>query len=166
MDLKTLRLASIDLNAALLDRFVLYQRSLLGHLARSTHGEWSGRLAFAHGHAFAEAGLDLVTLNRVNAVVSEFCGKRSTLSRVRERLHGAVAAEAAGAGDVKVKARALIEKATAELPRLEDLSDMEARYGAGAVALLKEREDELMGLHRELARAEGGEGHLHLRLPV
>lgn len=153
MDLKTLRLASIALTGDLLERFVTYQRTLLTELAKSTEAEWSGRYAFAHGHALTASRLDLVELGKVKAIVSEFCGRRSALRSVSERVGQVDGSDAKG--------QKVLERAEKELPRLKDLSDLEARYGKDALALLTAREDELVALHRQLARAEGGEGHLH-----
>jgi hypothetical protein len=153
MDLRTLRLASISLTRDLLERFVAYQRGLLEALAASTEREWSGRYAFAHGHALAAARLDVVELGKVKALVADFCGRRSALEAVRARVRQVDVADARG--------RQLIVRAERELPRLADLSDLEARYGAEAIALLTAREDELLALHRQLVLAEGGEGHLH-----
>lgn len=153
MDLKTLRLASIALTKELLEQFVAYQRTLLVELARSTEAEWSGRFAFAHGRALAGSTLDLVTLGKVKALVSEFCGRRSSLLQIREKL--------AGLDPADPKSQAVRDRAQKELPRLESLDELEARYGKDAIALLVSRERELVTLHRDLARAEGGEGHLH-----
>jgi len=153
MDLKTLRLASIALDPGLLDQFVTYQRTLLVELGRSTETEWSGRYAFAHSRALAASRMDLLAMGKVKAMVSEFCGRRSALRQVTERLAQTDASQPKG--------RAIRERAEQELPRLRDLGDLQARYGADAVALLTAREDELLGLHRELARVEGGAGHLH-----
>lgn len=153
MDLKTLRLASIALSGELLDRFVTYQRALLEALARSSEADWHGRYAFAHGHALAASGLDLVELGKVKALVGEFCGRRSALKEVREKI-----AQLAP-GDPK--GQRVLERAKKELPRLEGVADLADRYGQDAVALLVAREDELVALHRSLVRAEGAQGHLH-----
>jgi hypothetical protein len=153
MDLKTLRMASIALNGALLDQFVVYQRTLLAELAQSPESEWSGRYAFAHGRALAASHIDLLEMGKVKVLVGEFCGRRSALKEITERL--------AKADRADPKAQALRDRAEKELPRLKDLAELEARYGPDALALLKAREDELVTLHRELARVEGGEGHLH-----
>jgi hypothetical protein len=148
MDLKTLRLASLQLSAERLEAFVVYQRTLLAELARSSPGEWSGRYAFAHGHALTASKLDLVEMGKLKALVGDFCGKRSTVAQLKERI-------AAGGDEAK------LARARQELPRLEDLSAFEERYGKEAVTLLMAREAELVQLHRELAKQEGG-GHLHV----
>jgi len=162
-DLKTLRLASIALTAGLLDQYVRYQRVVIAELARPAGGEWSGRFAFAHGRAVAECTFDALTLAKVKALVVEFCGKRSAVLTVRERVARAerALAEAQATGQPPPqKEQALVARARRELPPLEDLRDFEARYGAEARALLLAREAELVTLHRELARLEGG-GHVH-----
>lgn len=154
MDLKTLRLASIELTGDRLEKFVTYQRTLLTELAKSTEADWSGRYAFAHGHALAASQLDLVELGKVKAMVGEFCGRRSALRAVTERVGQVDASDAKG--------RKVLERAEKELPRLKSVADLEDRYGKDAIALLTAREDELVTLHRALVKAEGGgEGHLH-----
>lgn len=153
MDLRTLRLASIALSGELLDQFVTYQRTLLEALARSSEADWHGRYAFAHGHALAASGLDLVVMGKVKALVGEFCGRRSALRQVREKIAQVAPGDPRG--------QAVLERAKTELPRLEGVADLEDRYGKEAIALLVAREDEVVALHRALVRAEGGEGHLH-----
>lgn len=162
-DLKTLRLASIALTPALLEQYVRYQRVVITELAQPAGGEWSGRFAFAHGKASAGSGMDALALAKVKALVTEFCGKRSAALAVRERVaeaEGALAEAKAQGLPPPPRESALVERARRELPALEDLRDFEARYGAGARALLAAREAELVTLHRELARLEGG-GHVH-----
>lgn len=150
-DLKTLRLASLQLDAKRLDAFVRYEKTLLDELRSAAGAEdWSGRYAFAHGKALTASGLDLVELGKLKSLVADFSGRRSNVAQLKARL----------ASGAPAKHPAVLDRARAELPRLEDLSAFEARYGAEAVALLMAREAELVELHRELARQEGG-GHLH-----
>jgi hypothetical protein len=153
MDLKTLRLASIALTGELLDQFIVYQRTLLTELVGSREVDWSGRFAFAHARALAASKLDLVTLGKVKALVGEFCGRRSALLEVQAKLKELEPGNP--------KAAAVRERAEKELPRLERLDDLVARYGKDALELLAAREGELIALHRELACAEGGPGHVH-----
>ncbi len=164
-DLKTLRASSIQLSAELLDRYLRYQRVLLTALATQPKGDWAGRFAFAHGQAAGDCGLDALALQKVKAVVTEFCGKRSAWLTVQQRVveaeHAVAEAKAHGKAP-PARDAALLDRARAELPGLADLRDFGARYGAEAVALLTARELELVTLHRELARLEGG-GHVHPR---
>jgi hypothetical protein len=139
-DLKTLRLATLQLSFERLEAFVVYQRTLLAQLTEAGTSEWNGAYAFAHGKALAASKLDLIDLGKLKAMVGAFCGRRSALNEVRERLEK--------------------KGAVAELRRLEDLSPFFDRYGAEAVELMLAREKELVQLHRELAHREGG-GHLH-----
>lgn len=150
-DLKTLRLASLQLSTERLEAFVVYQRTLLAELARAPAADWSGKYAFAHGHALAASRLDLVELGKLKSLVGDFCGRRSSLAQVRERI---------ARGGTTEKDAQIVARAQKELPRLEDLSGFEERYGRDAVALLVAREVELLDLHRELARREGT-GHVH-----
>lgn len=152
-DLKTLRLASLQLSAERLEAFVVYQRTLLQELARAPATDWSGRYAFAHGKALAACQLDLVELGKLKALVADFCGKRSAALQVKDRL-----AQAEQGGTPKDTQ--LLERARKQLPRLDDLSGFADRYGAEALALLHGREAELVELHKALAHREGT-GHLH-----
>ena len=64
-------------------------------------------------------------------------------------------------GKADSKTEAMLQRARVELPKLEDLAEFTVRYGEGAVALLRGAELELVTLHRDLARLEGGPGHVH-----
>ena len=150
-DLKTLRLASLQLSPERLEGFMTYQRTLLTELARAPTSDWSGRYAFAHGRALAACQLDLVSLGKLKSMVGDFCGRRSAAQQVKERL----ATNAGSPKDDLIAARA-----QKNLPKLDDLSAFSARHGAEALALLETREAELLLLHRALAKAEGT-GHLH-----
>lgn len=150
-DLKTLRLASLQLSPERLEGFIIYQRTLLAELARAPASDWSGRYAFAHGRALAACQLDLVELGKLKAMVGDFCGRRSAAQQVKERL--------AKGGDTP-KDAVIAARAEKSLPKLDDLSAFSGRHGAEALALLQAREVELLLLHRALATAEGT-GHLH-----
>jgi hypothetical protein len=150
-DLKTLRLASLQLSPERLEAFVVYQRTLLAELARATATDWSGRYAFAHGHALAASKLDLVELGKLKSLVGDFCGRRTSLAQLKARIEK---------GGTTEKDLAVVARAQKELRRFEDLAPFEDRYGKDALALLLAREAELLTLHRDLARSEGT-GHVH-----
>jgi hypothetical protein len=159
MDTKTLALASIELTEARLEQFLSYQRVLLEELGRTGSGDgWSGRFAFAHQHALAHAGLDVITYEKVRAQVGDFHARASTLALVHQRLAAArqkvAAASSEGAATDPADAR-LLDRAGKELPALEDWSDFRARYGAAALSLLQQRADEVARLHQLVAVAEG-----------
>lgn len=150
-DIRTLRLASLQLTTERLAAFVVYQRTLLAELKSAPATEWSGRYAFAHAHALAASKLDLVELGKLKSMVGDFCGRRSAAQQVKERL--------ATIGDSPQDA-AIAARAQKNLPKLDDLSQFSDRFGAEALALLQAREAELLELHRALAKQEGT-GHLH-----
>lgn len=150
MDLKTLRLASLQLTPERLEAFITYQRTMLLELERAEATDWSGKYAFAHGRALAESKLDLVEYGKLKAMVGDFCGRRSSYAQVKARV------DASTENDEKLRARALTQ-----LPKLEDMSAFEARHGVEALKLLREREEQLLSLHRELAHREGT-GHVHV----
>jgi len=157
MDLKTLTLASLELTEARLEQFLTYQRVLLEELARTdAKGGWSGRFAFAHQHALTQAGLDVVTYEKVRAEVGDFYARSSTVELVRGRVALArqkVAAAQAGSADPADQR--LLDRADRELPALEDWGEFRARYGPAALALLQRRAEEVTRLHRAVAVAEG-----------
>ena len=130
-----------------------YQRTLLTELRAATAPDWSGRYAFAHGKALAASKLDLVEMGKLKSLVAEFCGKRSAVQAVKDRV-----AQAQAGGSPKDAQ--LIERARKELLKLDDLRPFTERYGDEATRLLQAREAELLELHRALAKAEGT-GHLH-----
>lgn len=151
MDLKTLRLASIQLTEALLARYLDYQRVLVRELDKSPENtDWSGRFAFAHSHALVEAGLDSVTYGKLKALVGDFCSYHANLHGVRERLEKARTAAPRTPRD-----EALIARAEKELPALERDTTLADRYGAEAMSLLSSQGAEVLRLHREVARREG-----------
>lgn len=166
-DVKTLRLASAQLTAESLDAFIVYQRTLIGSLSGTAgpeHTTWAGRFAFAHGKALAESGLDALTQQRIKVLVGEFCGKRSAWLTVKQRVaeaETAVHTARTNGRPPPSKELALIERARAELSRLEDFGAFTERYGPDAFTLLSARELEVVSLHRDLSRLEGSGGHLH-----
>ena len=125
MDVKTLRLASIQLTEPLLAQYLAYERALIAELDRTDgHSDWSGRFAFAHQHALHEAKLDVLTYGKIRALVGDWCSRQRTLEAVRQRLDEARASatEAVTARRlVDPKDQRLIERAERELPELEQL---------------------------------------------
>ena len=151
MDLPTLRLASIQLTPALLEQFLTYQRSLVTELDKSTaEQDWSGRFAFAHSHALAQAKLDAVAYGKLKALIHDWCAKQSSLLHIKERLKSAQALP-----EPSPKELGLIARATKELPDLETSTEFADRYGAEAVSILSAHGDEVLRLHREVAHREG-----------
>jgi hypothetical protein len=154
MDVKTLRLASIQLTEPLLLQFLAYEQALVAELDRSEgHTDWSGRFAFAHQHALHESKLDVHTYAKVRALVGDWCSRRGTLEVVRRRLGTAKAS--ATETLATPKEQRLIERAERELPALEQLTDLEERYGREAVALLERHGEAVLASHRTVAHREG-----------
>ncbi len=158
-DVRTLRLASVLLTPELLTQFLRYQRVVLSELRTHTPGDWAGRFAFAHAKALSESKLDSLTQQKLRVLVSDFCGRRSAALTVKQAIAESEHQLAHTPGDEK--AQAMLLRAKKELPELENLAEFESRYGAEAVAQLKAEELELVTLHRDLARLEGGPGHVH-----
>ena len=90
MDSRTLRLATIQLTEPLLEQYLAYERALVAELDR-TQGEldWNGRFAFAHTHALNAANLDVLTYEKVRAVVGDWSSRQGAIETVRRRLDAA-----------------------------------------------------------------------------
>jgi hypothetical protein len=159
MDVKTLRLASIQLTEPLLAKYLAYERALIAEFDRTDgHSDWSGRFAFAHQHALHEAKLDVLTYEKIRALVGDWCSRKGSLEAVRQRLDEARASatEAVTARRlVDPKDQRVIDRAERELPELEQLGELEARYGKDAVALLARHGEAVLASHREVAHREG-----------
>ena len=64
--------------------------------------------------------------------------------------------------NLSARESSILEKAPAELARLEDQAELEATLGAVTMASFRAREVELLELHRAVASAEG-RGHVHFK---
>lgn len=157
-DARTQSLAYPQLNAAQVDAYIVYQRTLLKSLLDSSGDDWAGRFAFAHAKALKASKLDLLEQKQIGVVAAAYCGRRSSAQAVEERLAQAKAALAKG--QASPKDMGVIEKAPAELERLDDMSELAQVYGAKTLQLLAAKEAELIELHRSVAKAEG-QGHVH-----
>ncbi len=151
-DERTLRLASLQLTAELLEQFITYEQALLAALKGAGKSEWAGRYAFGHAEALKASKLDALVQQKLRVQVQDFCGKASAIYNVKTRL--AVVANKPG------KDAEAVEKMKRELAALEAMHDFTLRYGEAAVQLLKARSAELLALHETLVKAEGT-GHLH-----
>jgi hypothetical protein len=149
----------VKLTSELMTQFLRYQRVVLAELRTQAPGDWAGRFAFAHAKALAESKLDALTQQKLRVLVSDFAGRRSAALTVKQRIAESEHQLAGHSPDAK--ATLMLQRARVELPKLEDLSEFSSRYGAEAVALLRADELELVTLHRDLARVEGGPGHVH-----
>lgn len=149
-DTRTLRLAAPLVTEARLEQFVRYQRAWLAALRR-LGPEWSASYASAQQEASAHAGLDARELGELEALVRDFCGKRWSLRTLEERREHLLAKQARkDLSDVEAEK---LERLESELQKKDLLPQLERRYGAEAIALLRAREDELLVLHREIGQA-------------
>lgn len=159
MDVKTLRLASIQLTEALLEQYLAYEAALMAEFDRTEgHADWNGRFAFAHQHALNEAKLDGLTYGKIRALVGDFCSRLGALEAVRRRLMTAranAAAAAAAQQSPDEKEARLIERAERELPELEQQRELEERYGAEALRVLNLHAERVLSSHRGVAHREG-----------
>jgi len=158
-DARTLRLAHPDITPDKVEAFIVYQRTLLRSLMDVSGDDWAGRFAFGHAKALKQSGLDPLEQKRIAADCASFCGRRSAVAEVKTRIRELQAHRP----NLSAKEAAMLERAPAELARLEDLSELEATLGATTMASLKAREVELLELHRAVASAEG-RGHVHQKL--
>jgi hypothetical protein len=135
-DARTLSFAAYRIDAALLERLLRYQRTLLDELGLG----WSpAAMASAHRVALAASGLSQDVVERALAVLRRFAGNREVAGRLQARM--------------------------AEVPpdRAEDLQDrlaaldreLRQRDDPDTIALLLGSEDTVLDLHRRLSRLLG-----------
>jgi hypothetical protein len=155
-DDKTLRLSSIEISPADVDAFLRYQRAFRDYLEFSPvcRAAWVEQLAEAHRRSLLDAGLDSTRHARLSPIAADFSGKRMTVRRLRQRLGELqlqIARTEADGGRAPVDDLELSARLTAELARLDPFTPLERRYGAGVIAALREREDDLVALHEQLS---------------
>ncbi len=145
-DLKTLRLATPELDERRLLAFIAYQRALL---------EEARRLGFAASHERAQAasGLTGKEVSRIAPVVADFAGRRWTAAQLTQKLEATEARRRAGTL-LNMKERELLEKLPKELARARDPAPLAQRYGAELVSLLLAHEAELVSLHEQVTAAQ------------
>jgi hypothetical protein len=125
-DLKTLRLASQPVSIDALDRYIIYQETVLNRSAAVGPAK-------AHLEALEVSGLTLSQVNQLLPVCSDFCGRRWTVAELRRRRAG--------------KSPDDQDRIDRELARLEDLTTFRQRYGNETIDSLLAREPKLVELH-------------------
>jgi hypothetical protein len=155
-DDKTLRLSSVEISPEDVDAFLRYQRALREYLEFSPvcRAGWVEQLAEAHRRSLEDAGLDAARHARLSPIAADFSGKRMAVRRLRRRLgelNERIARMEADGADVPAADLDLAARLTSELTRLDRFAPLERRHGAGAIAALREREDDLVALHEQLS---------------
>ncbi|MFP2896882.1 hypothetical protein [Corallococcus sp. 4LFB] len=142
-DDRTLRMASRPVDKALLDALVRYQETFLAHVEAEASPEAMARAATA---ALEASGLDVKAAEWGSAVLRAFGGRRWTLQRLRSKLTELEPRSGPEVDEVKKRVRDELVKQERETDALG------RRYGAETVALLREREPELLALHTRLTK--------------
>ena len=135
-DARTLSFAAYRIDAALLEKLLRYQRTLVEELG---HGWSPAAMASAHRLALASSGLSQDVVERALAVLRRFAGNREVAGRLRER-----------SGSVDSERAAELQDRLAALDR-----ELRERDDADTIALLLQHEDTLLDLHRRLSRLLG-----------
>jgi hypothetical protein len=135
-DARTLSFAAYRIDAALLEKLLRYQHTLLDELG---HGWSPTAMASAHRLALASSGLSSEVVERALAVVRRFAGNREVAGRLRAR---SASVDPERAGDL--------------LERLATLDrELGERDDPDTIALLLQHEPTLLELHRRLSRLLG-----------
>jgi len=135
-DARTLSFAGYRIDAALLERLLRYQRTLLEELGLG----WSpAAMASAHRVALATSGLSQDVVERALAVLRRFAGNREVAGRLRGRK-----------GEVPPNRAEDLQDRLAALDR-----ELRERDDPDTIALLLASEDEILDLHRRLSRLLG-----------
>lgn len=135
-DARTLSFAAYRIDAALLEKLLLYQRTLLEELG---HGWSPAAMASAHRLALASSGLSQDVVERALAVLRRFAGNREVAGRLRER-----------SGSVDPERAEELQDRLGALDR-----ELRQRDDPDTIALLLQHEDTLLDLHRRLSRLLG-----------
>ncbi|WP_338866318.1 hypothetical protein [Myxococcus stipitatus] len=140
-DDRTLRMASLVLDRALLDALMSYQRAFL---ADAEAGTGAIDVAQAHTRALEASKLEPLTAERGIALLRAFGGRRWTVRKLQDKLR-----QLEGASDAR--AEELRPRIRGELASQERETDaLGRRYGDTTVALLREHEDVLVDLHTRM----------------
>jgi hypothetical protein len=135
-DARTLSFAAYRIDAALLEKLLRYQQTLLEELG---HGWSPAAMASAHRLALASSGLSQDVVERALAVLRRFAGNREVAGRLRER-----------SGSVDPERAEELQDRLGALDR-----GLRERDDADTIALLLQHEDTLLDLHRRLSRLLG-----------
>lgn len=137
-DAKTLRLSALPFSEATLEALIRYQEAFLAHAEQPSVGADS--LGTAHQLGLQASGLDVKTLEKGNAMLRFYSGKRWTARKLRTRL--AELEQQTDAVSVE-KAR----RAREETYRVENLEPLARRFGQETIDLLNQHEERLVELH-------------------
>lgn len=154
-DFKTLKLSAPALSLEALDRYLAFQKSyvesLEGQSSRDSH-----LLAEAHRKAQAESGASIDEIGRIGSLCTDFAGKRVVELKLREH-HGKVKASIEGARQSGKAADErdleLHQKLEEEFAQGSAYERVAKRWGAEAVQVLRQREEQILELHRRQLKA-------------
>ncbi len=137
-DARTLRLSAPEFSKATLEALIRYQEAFLAHAEQPSVGHES--LATAHQLGLQASGTDVKTVEKGNALLRSYSGKRWTARKLRTRL-----AELEQQTDATSTEKA--RRAREEMHRVEDLEPLARRYGQETIDLLNQHEERLVELH-------------------
>ncbi|MFP2903709.1 hypothetical protein ACLESD_01265 [Pyxidicoccus sp. 3LFB2] len=142
-DDRTLRMAAMPVDGALLDTLVRYQQTWLSH---AEAGQGAEALGTAHTEALKASGLDSQTAEQGTAMLRAFSGRRWSARKFEDKLRELEGTSGPDAEELRARIRTELtkqERATEALAR---------RYGPDTLALLRAREPELLELHTRMTR--------------
>jgi len=149
-DLRTLRLSSPWLDAAALGRYLDYQRAYV-ELLEQAAVRTSELMAEAHARALAASGMSADEVARLAALCTDHAGRRSVEQVLRAKqveVEARLAALRTGGGHPTPRDLELAQKLADQLQPPGALEKLAARHGEAAISVLREREPELLELHR------------------
>jgi hypothetical protein len=137
-DAKTLRLSAPEFSETTLEALIRYQEAFLAHAEQPSVSPDS--LGTAHQLGLQASGLDVKTVEKGNALLRAYSGKRWTARRLKTRL-----AELEQQADATSAEKA--RRAREEMYRIEDLEPLARRYRQETIDLLNQHEERLVELH-------------------
>ena len=139
LDLRTLALARPEITPDALDGVVTYQRAVID----TAGSPWP-----SEARAIEASGLERGRLEVLLAAVRDFCGRRWAARKLAQRKTELESHHEKSS--LSPKDAGKLSRLEEEWERVNDLSDLEARYGKDGVEALRAREDELLALHERL----------------
>ncbi|MBU8894736.1 hypothetical protein DRW03_09440 [Corallococcus sp. H22C18031201] len=142
-DDRTLRMAALPLDEAMLDALIRFQETFLAHVGALTSAE---AMAAAHAEAVRISGLAPQVVESGTALLRAFCGRRWAVAQLQARLARWATLDTPDAPEL----RARLQQEVAKQERATDA--LARRYGDTTLALLRQREAPLLDLHSRLTR--------------
>ncbi|MBJ6762144.1 hypothetical protein JGU66_15330 [Myxococcaceae bacterium JPH2] len=142
-DDRTLRMAALPMDEAMLEALIRFQETFLENVGLLSDAE---AMARAHTEGVRVSGLTPQVVESGMALLRAFCGRRWSVAQLRERLARMQSLDTPDAPEL----RARLQQEVAKQEHATD--NLARRYGETPMALLRQREAQLLALHIRLTQ--------------